>query len=211
MTRKLILVLVIALAMFAVNAKADVCNGLPNGPVSDTLIGSITQGPGGPDTCFIYFTYCYDCGDPVDGTGFSFYLSEVSSNCEFTLDIYERIEDYLTEYSFLVSLCPQFANMQPCGSGYKDMRISKPDCWHITNTAGIYHATTCDPLCPAFCVSTYRYCYEPESQTIMFYLVGQIPAGDATDPACGSCAYYTLPMVLPVAPGTTSNCYHICQ
>jgi hypothetical protein len=221
MTRKLILMLAIALTMFAVDAKAITCTPLPSecngmtGSGSNSVTIQFT-GPGGTITCTYDYCYCYICPDPIldpPNTPMKIYVWDIVSTngcTDIDLDlVYDEIREGLNSAAFIDGLC----GVPLCGSGnyrYIEYRIAA--CWYSLYIGNYLHFQPC-PECTAQCLNITRICKDPTG----YYYVEQVSSTLEGDLDCSTCEDLgfgeddTQPEMAKLNPYEIGECYNVCH
>jgi hypothetical protein len=217
MTRTLILVLVIALTIFAVDAKAITCTPLPSDCTGCDGSGSASvtlqiPGPGGTINCVYDFCYCWECPELNDPPNTPMKIKVWNIDATYgcpdadVSQVYDLIRDYAVK--IIGASSSNCGTVPPCTGpppNYKYISYEVSACWYAINTGGNVYFKPC-PGCTSYCITVYRLCMyggELITEVVSNTLVGSVECG-------ADCELYH-PIPFWPNPGYQTPCYHICH
>jgi hypothetical protein len=215
---RLLLMLAIALTMFAVNAKAinpwtEECDS--NSQQSDITV-TVCGKP-------VTVTVCWKCPDLTTGStlhikiiGALVFPEGLPSSCA---DFWELLAKEVTAWGNVILICPTWANdIPPCFTPppiptppKKKVDVRFPLCYkYDIPVGGTAKIIPCDPI-KCHCLRTYEYCYNSGQILQTTITTGVVPGADFTEEDCNPspCATPFEFISIPF-PWGTSGCGSIC-
>jgi len=193
--KKIILMLVIAFAIIVANADATCPTGYDNTTVQMSIFD-----------CTYNVDICYKCTPQgiVQGWASVYGFEKADTSCihnpqRTSNEIFNRINEILLSYDFLLSLCSITA--PPCSTNtYIYWEISEQICWYKTKIGGKIKYEPCIEIGDLYCLTVYKICW---NNYAAIYEINHGPQVNGELETCPD----TIPLDPP--PGQSSGCFRL--